>query len=280
MAARSDSSEGTLRLHRRFRSRVLGNTRDLVVWLPPGCDGRRRRHPVAYFHDGQNIFDPRTAFFGNAWHASRAAAELVRAGAIEPPIMVGVYNAGEDRVHEYTPTPGAYGAAGLDGVRPRSRGRLRKYARFVAEEVVPFIDARYPTLAHAPHRALVGSSLGGLASIYGALWHPRIFGAAAALSPSVWWDEREVVRFIGGLKRKARPRLWVDIGTAEEGWQDTRVLRAALLARGWRESGGDGGEPDLRYGEIEGASHHESAWAARIGEVLRWLFPRKVGAST
>src|SRR5262245_8863694 len=94
MPPRPASSDGTLRLHRRFRSRVLGNERPLVVWLPPGCDGRKRRHPAVYFHDGQNIFDPRTAFYGNAWYAGETAARLIRAGAIEPPIMVGIYNAG------------------------------------------------------------------------------------------------------------------------------------------------------------------------------------------
>jgi predicted alpha/beta superfamily hydrolase len=260
-------------LHRGFRSRVLGNARDVVVWLPPGCDGRKRRHPVVDFNDGQNIFDPATAFFGNAWHAGRTAANLIAAGAIDPPIMVGIYNTGENRVHEYTPTRGEFGDPAPDGRRPRSRGQLRGYARFVAQEIVPFIDARYPTRAGegAVARAVVGSSLGGLAALYGALWHPRVFGAAAALSPSVWWDQRAVVKFVEALKRKPRVRLWVDTGTAEEDWPQTRLLRDALISRGWREHGPDA---DFRYLEIAGAGHHESAWAARIGEVLRWLWPK------
>jgi len=253
-------------LHRRFRARELQNDRTLVVWLPPGCDGRRRQHPVVYFHDGQNIFDPKTAFFGNAWQAQRAAVELIRAGAIQPPIMVGIYNTGENRLHEYTPTRGAKNPSPDE----RSRGQLRAYARFVAEEVVPFIDARYPTVAAPAARALAGSSLGGLAALYGALWHPNVFGAAAAMSPSVWWDELAAVRFVASLRRRPPVRLWLDIGTAEPGWEKTRLLRDALVARGWRPSGD---AADLRYVEVEGAGHHESAWAARIGEVLRWLFP-------
>jgi enterochelin esterase-like enzyme len=270
MPPRSPSPEGTLRLHRRFRSRLFGGERELVVWLPPGCDGRKRRHPVVYFFDGQNIFDPQTAFFGNAWHAGAAAAHGIAGGAIEPPIMVGVYNGRDERIHEYTPTRGQNNVPG-----ERSRGELRDHALMVATDVVAFIDARYPTIPDAAHRALAGSSLGGLAALYGALWHPRVFGAAAPMSPSVWWDQLAAVRFVEGLKRKPPVRLWLDTGTAEKGWEKTRLLRDALLAKGWSLEPRADAPADLHYLEVEGAGHHESTWAARIGDVLAWLFPAR-----
>lgn len=265
MAVRPESPEGTFRLHRRFRSQLLASERDLAVWLPPGCDGRRRRHPVVYFHDGQNVFDPATAFGGNPWHAHRAALERMRAQAIAPAILVGIYNAGANRIHEYTPTRGDRNAP-----HERSRGQLRPYACCVATEIVPLIDGRYPTLDDPAQRALVGSSLGGLAALYGALWYPAVFGAAGVMSPSVWWDDLAVVRFIESLKRKLPVRLWLDIGTAEEGWEKTRALRAALAARGWREP------IDLHYREVIGAEHTERAWAARIGDALQWMLPRAI----
>ncbi len=261
--------EGRLRLHRRFRSRLLGNERDVVVWLPPGCDGRKRRHPVVYFQDGQNLFDPRTAFMGQSWHAGRTAAALVRAGEIEPPILVGIYNSGFARMDEYAPTRGEF--SGWDGERCRSRGRARTYARFVVNEVKPFIDERYPTLAGPAHTAIVGSSMGGLVALYGALWHPRVLGAAGVLSPSAWWDDLAPVKFVGALKSKPAVRLWLDTGTAEPGWEGTRLLRDALTVRGWREGG------DLHYLEVEGAAHNEAAWAARTRPLLQWLFGRKKG---
>lgn len=265
-----DNPAGELRVHRGVRSRVLGNRRDLVVWLPSGYANRRQRYPVVYFHDGQNIFDPRTAFFGHAWHAGEAAAERIRARTMEPAILVGIYNTGENRLHEYTPTRGPYGEPGPSGLQPRSRGRLRAYARFVATEVVPFIDRRYRTQPAPERRAQLGSSLGGLAALYGAIWHPRVFGGAAVLSPSVWWDGLAVIRFVGALRRKPPVRLWLDTGTREENWHNARLLRTALVARGWRE---EAAPSDLCYREYEGAVHHESAWAGRIGEVLSWLFP-------
>jgi len=262
---RTAANAGALHVHRGFRSAALGNRRDLAVWLPPGCDGRRRRHPVVYFQDGQNLFDPGTAHLGRSWGAGLTAAELVARGEIEPPILVGVSNAGAGRVDEYAPTRGAYRWG--EGEERRSRGRVRAYARFVAREVKPFIDARYPTLAGRGHTAIAGSSLGGVAALYAALLHPGVFGAAGALSPSTWWDELAPVRFVGSLRRKPAVRLWLDVGTAEPGWEKTRLLRDALVARGWREGG------DLCYLEAEGGGHDEAAWGARLGPLLRWLLP-------
>ena len=242
------------------------------MWLPPGIDGRKRRHPVIYFQDGQNIFDPLTAFLGNAWHAGRTAAELIRAGEIGAPIMVGIYNTGFARMDEYAPTRGEF--AGWDKESCRSRGRGRAYARFVAEEVKPFIDARYPTLGGPENTSVVGSSMGGLISLYCALWYPKIFGAVGMLSPSIWWDDGAPAKFVRALRKKPPVRLWLDTGTAEPGWERTRMFRDVLVERGWRE--GEGG--DLVYVEDEGAAHNEAAWAARTGPLLRWLVPKRVSA--
>jgi predicted alpha/beta superfamily hydrolase len=254
---------GALRLHRRFPSRILGNLRDIVVWLPPGCDGRRRRHPAVYFQDGQNIFDPRTAFLGSAWNAGEAAVRLLAGGVIEPPILVGIYNTGFSRMDEYSPTRGSF--PGWDGEQCRSRGRVRSYARFVVEEVKPFIDARYPTLPGRDHTMVAGSSMGAIAALYVALLHPRVFGGAGLLSPSAWWDGLAPVRFVRALRRRPPVRIWLDIGTAEPGWEKTRLLRDAFLARGWREGA------DLHYLEAEKREHNEAAWAERVGPMLKWL---------
>jgi len=254
-----------LRLHPRFHSRILRNCRDVAVWLPPGYGDPRRRHPVVYFHDGQNIFDPVTAFLGQAWLAGERAAELVRARAIPPPILVGIYNTGFNRMNEYAPTRGEF--TGWEGEKCRSTGDGKRYARFVATELKPFIDARYLTRPGPRETSIVGSSMGGLSALYCALWHPRVFGAAAALSPSLWWDDRAVFRDFGRLPRNPGFRVWLDTGTAEPGWEAVPLFRDVLVSRGWTL--GD----DLECREIAGAGHHEAAWAARIGDVLQWLLP-------
>ena len=260
-------TDATLCLHPRFYSRGLHNRRDLVVWLPPGYAGSRRRHPVIYFQDGQNIFDPLTAFLGNAWQAGERATELVRAGAIVAPIMVGVYNTGFNRMNEYAPTPAEYD--GWNGEKCRSTGDAKRYARFLVNEVKPFIDAHYRTQPGPGTTSVVGSSMGGLVSLYFALWHPGVFGQVAALSPSIWWGDRDVVRQFAALRRKPAVRLWLDMGTAEPGWEAVRDLRDTLVARGWKPGA------NLAYHEVPGAEHTEHAWAARIGDVLQWVVGRK-----
>jgi predicted alpha/beta superfamily hydrolase len=259
-------TKSPLRLHRRFLSRGLRNSRDIVVWLPPGYGRiRGRRHPVVYFQDGQNIFDPLTAFLGNAWHAGDRALELIRAHAIAAPIMVGIYNTGFNRMNEYAPTPAEF--AGWDGEKCRSTGEAKRYAKFVVTELMPFIDARYLTLTGPRHTGLVGSSMGGLVSLYFAVWHPRVFGHVATLSPSLWWDNRAVFQEFARLRKKPAVRLWLDMGTNEPGWEVIRLFRDTLVGQGWKE-----GE-DLVCREELGAEHTEQAWAARIGDVLRWMLP-------
>lgn len=266
-ATRRVQRAAQLRVLERFHSRIFRNSRDVTIWTPPGYGDPRRRHPVVYFQDGQNIFDPKTAFGGVAWGAGAAAEKLIRAREIAPPILVGIANTGSNRINEYTPSRADY--EGMDGAKLRSAGDAKRYARFVETELKPFIDARYLTLPGPRTTSVVGSSMGGLVSLYFGLWHPRVFGNVAALSPSLWWDDRVALRDFARLKRKPDFRLWLDMGTAEEGWEVAQFFRDTLVAAGWAQ--GD----DLEYREIAGGEHNEAAWAARLPDVLRFLVGRR-----
>ncbi len=259
---------GDVREHRGFRSAALGNTRDVWVYLPPGYDAEKsRRYPVLYLHDGQSLFDEATAR-GPEWRVDETAEGLIRAGAVEPLIIVGVANAGEYRTDEYTPTFDPQTAAG---------GRADLYGRMLAEELKPFIDGRYRTLPDAGNTGLGGSSLGGLVSLYLGLKHPGTFGKLAVLSPSVNWDDRLILRQVGELRAKPPLRIWLDVGTAE-GFSveaangvtaSVRSLRDALVGKGWAL------DRDLKYFEAKGAGHEPRAWAGRVDPLLRYLFPAK-----
>ncbi len=95
---------GDVRLHKSFHSNTLNNDRDVLVYLPPGYGTNGTRHyPVFYLHDGQNLFDGATSFIpGQEWRVDGVAQSLIASGKIEPLIIVGIYNAGVERVNEYT----------------------------------------------------------------------------------------------------------------------------------------------------------------------------------
>jgi len=262
---RRAKQEGRLRLHPRFASRFLSTPRDLVVYLPPGYKPSGARHPVFYLQDGQNLFDPATAFGGQDWRADITADDMICRGEIEPVIMVGIYNTGARRISEYTPTCNA---------RLRKGGKAGRYAEMLAREIKPFIDHEYHTVRSARHIAVGGSSLGALAALVAALEYPRVFGRVAMLSPSVWWDGRSIISQARNYRSPLRPRIWLDVGTKESDSaqsvvNDARLLRDALLEKGWRRG------TDLEYEEIEGAGHNEGAWGDRFGNVLAYLFGKR-----
>ena len=250
----------TLCKHEHFTSQFLEHERTLIVYLPPGYEARPDvRYPVLYLQDGQNLFDSATAFAGNEWGADETADELIVASQIEPLIIVGIYNTGEHRIEEYTPSRDP----------KRGGGDADLYGRMLVEEVKPFVDANYRTLQGPLNTGLGGSSLGGLVTLYLGIKYSEIFGKLAVLSPSVWWDNRAILDLIAELRPKPRLKIWLDMGTCEGGMslQDTERLRDLLEAKGWVE--GD----DLQYSEIEGAMHNEAAWATRVGPLLTFLFP-------
>lgn len=243
-------------------SRFLPRRHDVLVCLPPGyTDDPSRRYPVLYLHDGQNVFDEYPmAPFGVQWGIDTTARALMQAQAIEPLILVAVGNGGRERIDEYTPTRDAAHDAG---------GLADRYGQMLTYELKPFIDHTYRTRRGAADTGLAGSSLGGLLTLHLGLTHPAVFGKLALLSPSVWWDDRWIVRqLVSGVGGRPDVTIWLDVGTHE-----TRMLRGArLLARVLQRRGWRLGE-DFEYAEVEGGLHDERSWGLRIGRVLRFLFP-------
>jgi predicted alpha/beta superfamily hydrolase len=250
-----------LNKHQQFVSRLVEDHHDLIVYLPPMYEAERgRRFPVLYMQDGQNLFDPETSFIkGNYWQLGETADALAASGAIEPLIIVGIYNAGPKRLDEYTPVEDKR----LGG------GHADDYGCMVVQELLPFIDAQYRTLRGAENCGLGGSSLGGLVTLYLGLQYPSVFSRLAVMSPSVWWRNRTILRTVAAIRKKPELSIWLDMGTKESarGVAEARLLRDGLIKKGWEL-----GE-DLAYCEAEGAEHTESAWAERAGSMLKFLFP-------
>ncbi len=242
-------------------ARALPSDRTITIYLPTAYLAEQDRHfPVFYLHDGQNLFDGLTSYLPNhTWRAHTTADRLTEQQSIEPIILVGIANAGNERMPEYTPA--------ADPQLGGGRGPL--YGQLLMRDLKPLIDREFRTLPGPGTTALGGSSLGGLISLFLALEHRDVFGRIAVLSPSVWWNGRSILR----LSRRALPDpelfIWLDIGTAEGAHhvRDTDLLFSILADRGW-EAG-----CNLVYQRVLGGFHNEDAWANRFGDVLSFLFP-------
>jgi predicted alpha/beta superfamily hydrolase len=257
---------GNIKRHRAFPSKILGNRRDILVYLPRGYRRFvRRRYPVLYLHDGQNVFDAATSFAGVEWGVDETAQRLIGKGLIEPLIIVAVFNMGEDRIHEYAPTCGIYDHTSER--KKRSRGLARQYGDFLINELKPYIDKKYRTKRGAEFTGLGGSSLGALVTLAIGVLYPQAFTRLIVMSPSIWWDDFSIYRLVDSIGDKPLLKIWLDTGTNEPGWERARTLRDILIEKGWKLFN------DLQYLEAEGADHSEGAWATRVDPALRFLFP-------
>lgn len=247
-----------------FRSEFVETERQITVYLPPGYRESADRFPVLYLHDGQNLFDGARSYVpGHIWHVAETANHLIARGLMEPLVVVGIDHAGPLRIDELTPTR---------DLRTRRGGAAKAYGRMLTEELKPRIDEQFRTRWRAEDTGLGGSSLGGLATLYLGFRLPHVFGRLAVMSPSLWWDNRNLLSRIRMNRHAGRARIWLDMGTREgrahvQNLKNTRHLRDLLVARGWREG------QNLRYFEDPGATHSEHAWAHRLPEVLKWLYP-------
>lgn len=248
--------------------------RNVDVWLPPSYgEDPQRRYPVLYMHDGQNLFDPSLSYTGTDWDVDGAMTRLIDAGAIREAIVVGVWNT-PLRFAEYmpkAPIPGEIVGSGIEG-RPIGRRddvRSDDYLRFLVEELKPFIDARYRTLPGRDDTAVMGSSMGGLISLYAATRHPEVFGGVGAVSTH--WpacDGCMIDWLRAELPAPGGHRFYFDFGTATlDALYPPHQSRmdAVMRERGYRE-----GE-DWVTRRFEGAEHNESAWKARLEVPLRFL---------
>lgn len=239
---------GALLLAEKVYSPQLRNHRSIVVYLPRRYhDEPLRRFPVIYMQDGQNLFDPATSYGGVPWLAADAAESLADSG--REPIIVGIYHGGRRRIREYNP------------FADWRRGRGTAYARFVAETVKPLIDAAFRTLPDREHTAIVGSSMGGLISLYTFFLHGNVFGRCGAMSPSLWVANGAMLQ-VCASQGLVDGRIYVDNGSEEpSAWRLAVLLDQMGYAAG----------RTLHYVEGKGDGHTEAAWARRLPAALRFL---------
>ena len=265
-SASTEESRGELRLH-EFPSKVFRNTRMLRVWLPPGYEApenQLRRYPVLYLNDGQNLFDPATAFTGIAWGVGDTAGRLIREGTIPPLIVVGMDHARSDRMKEYLP----YRSLSPAILFPQGK----HYPSFLVREVMPFVSQRYRIAPGPENAGLGGSSLGALISLYTVIARPGIVSRLLLESPSLFVSKSRIFER-SRASRHWPERVFLAMGTREDGREDKDrqvvedVRRLEEIIRKARSN-----ETCLQVRIDEGATHGETAWANRFPLALKFLF--------
>ncbi len=206
------------------------------VFLPPGyAENTAARYPVLYMQDGQNLFFPDEAFGGQHWKIDETLGILDRMNLIRPAIVVGVYP--RDRSVDYT-QPG-----------------YEEYGRFLVEDLKPWIDSHYRTETTADHTAVLGSSLGGVVSLYLGWQYPEVFGHVGCLSSTFSYQDDLRRRIATESKRPIR--IYLDSGWPHDNYEVTRAMHTLLVARGYRPG------TELLYLAFPRAQHDENAWAMR-----------------
>ena len=229
--------------------------RELYAYLPPSHGVAGRAFPVVYMHDAQNVFDEETSNSGE-WRVDETMERLAREGL--EAIVVAIPHAGARRGHDYA----GDGAA--------------DYVRFVVDEVRPLAQAAFAIDTRREATGIAGSSLGGVASLHALFTRPDVFGFAGVFSPAFWWNGGD--RWFELVERSEFPggRIYIDVGD-EEGGDDARASRAYVdgferMAALLRRKGY--GAEDLRAVLDRGGVHHESAWARRFPDAMRFLLAR------
>ncbi len=236
----------------------LGETRKYRVYLPRGyAQHTSRRYPVLYMHDGQNIFE--AGAFGS-WNAAPTLESLTNSGAIREIIVVGLDN-GPNRICDYLPPDDTYTCG---------TGRADKYARFIRDEIKPIIDTQYRTIPDASVTGVMGSSMGGIVSLYLGYDFTPTFTRIGEMSGA--WQFQNFYNRVKSTPAKPL-RIYMDAGdsgTSNDNYWPTYNLRDALVGGSPAKYSIEG---SLRFVIGYGQQHNEAAWSQRLPAALSYLYP-------
>jgi predicted alpha/beta superfamily hydrolase len=262
---------GKLEHHIDFASEYV-SPRNVDVWLPPHYEEQDvHRFPVVYMHDGQNLFDPQTSYIGVDWEVTEALERLVAQRKVPGAMIVGIRNSPQ-RLQEYLPQkPIEASKLAKSRIQASYSGPALSdhYLRFMVHELKPFVDARYRTLPDGEHTFVMGSSLGGLISLYVVCEYPHLFGGAACLSTHWPAIRQGMIRYLKrALPRPGRHKIYFDYGI--EGQEASYATYQQQVDRVMRSAGYEEGK-DWMTRVFPGAEHSERAWRERVHIPLEFL---------
>jgi len=231
-------------------SKLYKTPRKLRLYLPAGYnENTLKKYPVLYMHDGKNLFFPEEAFLGQEWHIDENLDLLNTMNLTEQIIVVGIYAGNRDK--EYT-SPGYH-----------------RFGQSIVEEIKPWIDAHYRTLTAPWHTAVLGSSLGGVVSLYLGWEWPHVFGAVACMSSTFSWRDNLIDRVEhDDIEPRRHLKVYLDTGWPGDNYDETVKMGNALLERGFNIG------IDFLHLAFPLARHNEDDWASRVHIPIQMFFGR------
>ncbi|MFM2393684.1 MAG: hypothetical protein RLZZ546_1666 [Bacteroidota bacterium] len=251
----STASKNVSVLSDSFYMNSLNRYRRIWIYLPPDYDSSAKEYSVVYMHDGQNLFDKKTSFAGE-WSIDETMDKRFKNNK-SVSIVVGIDNGGSKRLDELSPWKNInYGG-----------GEGDKYLDFIKYDLLPYINSKYRTKKEAKYTALIGSSMGGLISLYGGVKHNDTFGKIGALS-SAFWFAREVYSYVNSFSDFNNLKIYMIAGGKEGGNQigDMIEMKNLLISKGFIEG------VTLKAVDHPEEKHNEAYWEKEFDNVYSWLF--------
>ncbi len=252
-----------------------GFPRKLKLLLPLEYKISERHYPVVYMNDGNTAFDSE-GLSPWSWNAHKSVSNLTKHGLIENIIIAAVYPI--DRNYEYLSVKKYHEWTGevIGGC-----GGLKDYAKYLACSLKPFIDRNYRTNPSSKETSIVGSSFGGIASLYISCAYSNEFGNAGVLSPAFFEILNQKIKIENNtyikeiskavLKTETKPILWIDWGE-DEGLDEPEVsyLSRKVVKFLKTKLGFETGK-NLFYFKDKFGTHDERAWEYRFKIYLETL---------
>jgi predicted alpha/beta superfamily hydrolase len=256
----STLAENAYILSEDFEMPQLDRTRRIWLYLPPDYESTDKTYPVLYMHDGQNLFDETTSFSGE-WEVDESLNELFDNGD-EGVIVIGIDNGGVHRLDEYSPWVNAqYGG-----------GEGDEYVDFIVETLKPFIDASFRTKSDRDNTGIMGSSMGGLISMYAAVEHQDVFSKAGIFSPSFWFSS-EVYTHVENTGKQYDMKFYMLGGEQESA---SLIQQMETMENTLQEAGFD--DSEIILVTHSDGQHSEWYWRREFPDAYAWLFSEVINA--
>lgn len=234
----------------------LTKTRRIWIYLPPNYTTSTKKFPVIYMHDAQNLFNDATSFSGE-WGIDETLNQLFEEGK-QDVIVVGIENGGESRLDEYSPWKNAkYGG-----------GEGDQYTEFLVNTLKPYIDKHYRTLKQPKYTGLIGSSMGGLISLYAGVKYPNTFGKLGIFSPAFWFASKDLNYFIRKNNKKLSNSKFYFVAGKNE--MDTMSSEISTVVENLKKEGVPAKNIKVKIDDY--GTHTEGYWRGEFDDAYLWLF--------